>query len=584
MQARTDFTESEQTLDCEEGIQRRLFWIGSLFLLCFVAISFLSSPFEYGSSVDRPILIVTGILILSSGIAFYGLVDAIKISTTNRHASRRLTVLVIGIALSARLVALFTCPILEIDYYRYMWDGKVLAAGISPYDYAPEQILDATPDVEGELRELNSLAARTESNHTILSRIHFARLTTLYPPVSQLVFSAAMSLIPDTASVEAHVLFIKFVLLLFDVGILWLVFSLIRLLNRHPGWLIVYAWNPLVIKEIANSGHLDSIATFFTVFSAFAFIHWCRARTWRRSWLTTSAVALACGVGSKLFPAVVFPILFVAVFRKCKLSACVFALVFMVATAAALYPMFNASAGNHSVQNIDHQEKHTPAATNDHFEKNAEDREGFTAFFSRWRMNDVVFSSLYLNLKDVQRGSKQPPWYVVTSNEFRSRFCRWCKDNHLGSADPAYSATRACTIGLFAIFYLCQLVMIYRAENDNDRDGTQLLSRTGWTIAVFLFLQPTVNPWYLLWMIPFCSFSSNRGWLLVSGMTLVYYSRFWFKSLSGPFEIGGANYSGTGLFDHFVTWGEHLIVLAILLGFTLAVRRFRGAETPGFKS
>ena len=126
MQARTDFTESEQALDYEGGILRRLFWIGLLFLLCFVAISFLSSPFEYGSSVDRPILIVTGILILSSGIAFYGLVDAIKISTTNRHASRRLTVLVIGIALSARLVALFTCPILEIDYYRYMWDGKVL--------------------------------------------------------------------------------------------------------------------------------------------------------------------------------------------------------------------------------------------------------------------------------------------------------------------------------------------------------------------------------------------------------------------------------------------------------------------------
>ena len=574
MQARTDPTECEQALHCQKGILRRLSWTGALFFLSFLAISFLSPAFDYDSSLDRPILIVTGVLLLSSSIAFYGLITAIKIQTSNRDVRRQLTMLIIAVALGARLAALFSYPILEIDYYRYMWDGKVLAAGISPYHYAPEQILDAPVNVDGELRDLTSLAARSDSNHTILSRIHFARLTTLYPPVSQLVFSAAMSLMPETTSVEAHVLFIKFVLLLFDVGILLLVFSLFRSLNRHPGWLITYAWNPLVIKEIANSGHLDSIATFFTVLSAFAFIQWYRARPWRRSWLIASAVALACGVGSKLFPAVVFPLLLVAIFRKCKLSACVFALIFLVATGAALYPMFMSPAANYSVQNNDHQENNTDT-TNNRFDKKAKAREGFTAFFSRWRMNDVVFSSLYLNLKDVQRGTKQPPWYVITSNEFRSNFCRWCKDNHLGSRDPAYSTTRVFTIGAFAIFYLCQLVMIYRSESDNDRYVTQLLSRTGWTIAVFLFLQPTVNPWYLLWMLPFCSFSSNRGWLLVSGMTLVYYSRFWFKSLSGSFEIGNATYSGTGLFDHFITWGEHFAMAAILLGFALAARRFQ---------
>ena len=58
-------------------------------------------------------------------------------------------------------------------------------------------------------------------------------------------------------------------------------------------------------------------------------------------------------------------------------------------------------------------------------------------------------------------------------------------------------------------------------------------------------------------------------------MTLVYYSRFWFKSLSGSVEIGNATYSGTGLFDHFITWGEHFAMAAILLGFALAARRFQ---------
>ena len=556
--------------------------MGALLLLAFLAIYFLSPPFEYDSnSSELPTLMVTVLLLLSSVAAFFALVNAIKISTSNDKLQRQLLMLIVIAALSTRLIALFTCPILELDYYRYIWDGRVTAEGVSPYRYAPQQILNAPLDATGPLRDLNSLATRTESNQTILSRIHFETHTTIYPPVSQFVFAMAMSVVPESSSVKFQITFMKFVLLLFDLGTLWLVFGLLKLLRRHVGWLIVYAWNPLVIKEIANGGHLDSIATWLTVLSVFAFVHWWRSKNQRYSLAIASAVALALGGGAKLFSVVVFPVLFVVMFRKHKLAAGVFSLVFIGVLVASLWPMFFSLASRQAVRRDKVSNVSGPDLTSATGEfaddtlnqDSAENREGLTAFLSSWRMNDVVFSSVYLNLKDVQRGARQPPWSVLSPKEFRSHFCRFCKRHGFGGDDPAYSATRIFTLGLFSIFYLYQLFLIRKVDGQSDQSMVQLLQHIGWILVVFLFLQPTVNPWYLLWAIPFCCFSDNRGWLLVSGVLLVYYSRFWFKSLDGSFEIGGAVYSGEGLFDHFVAWGEHLAMGAIILSFLISQRR-----------
>ena len=566
----------QQSSERDRSLLRRVSWFGALLLLCFLVIYCLSPPFEFDSDLKGSTLIVTGLLLLSSIAAFFALGQAIQIPASNRQLQRQLLLLIVAVALSTRLVALFTCPILELDYYRYIWDGRVAAEGISPYRYAPEQILNAPLDATGPLRDLNSLANRTESNHTILSRIHFEKHTTIYPPVSQLVFTVAMSVVPESASVNAQITFMKFVLLLFDLGTLFLVFCLLKALNRHVGWLIVYAWNPLVIKEIANGGHLDSIATWLTVLSVFAFVHWWRSEKQRASLVMMSAVALGLGVGAKLFSVVVFPVLFVVMFRKHRVAACVFSAVFASVAVAALWPMFSSMPDRQVAQRSNVQDKieakrgltesdHNRDAVNRESLKN---REGLTAFLSSWRMNDVVFSSVYLNLKDVQRGTKQAPWFVFTSKEFRNDFRRWCKERNFGGEDPAYSTTRVLTLGLFSAFFLYQLFLISKVDGDSNHVMVQMLQRIGWILVIFLLLQPTVNPWYLLWALPFCSFSNNRGWLLVSGVLLIYYSRFWFRSLEA-----GAIYTGEGLFDHFVAWGEHLVMVTIILSFLISQRR-----------
>jgi hypothetical protein len=67
----------------------------------------------------------------------------------------------------------------------------------------------------------------------------------------------------------------KLVIVLFDVGVVGLVWMLLRLLGQNEGWFVAYAWSPLVIKEFANSGHLDSIAVFLTVASIVCVVRSC---------------------------------------------------------------------------------------------------------------------------------------------------------------------------------------------------------------------------------------------------------------------------------------------------------------------
>ena len=45
--------------------------------------------------------------------------------------------IIVVCALGCRLIPLFSPPFLSTDIYRYVWDGKVQAAGINPFRYIP---------------------------------------------------------------------------------------------------------------------------------------------------------------------------------------------------------------------------------------------------------------------------------------------------------------------------------------------------------------------------------------------------------------------------------------------------------------
>jgi hypothetical protein len=181
----------------------------------------------------------------------------------------------VAFAVIFRLSILFAPPYLSDDIYRYVWDGRVQAAGINPYRYIP-----AAP----ELAQL-----RDETIYPKINRRDWAH--TIYPPVAQIVFFL-------TTRISESVTWMKATMLGFELVTIWAVAQLLTLLGRPRQLLLLYAWHPLVIWEFAGSGHVDAMAI---AFIALAFL------AWQKKSNLGAGFTLACATLVKLFPLVLVP-------------------------------------------------------------------------------------------------------------------------------------------------------------------------------------------------------------------------------------------------------------------------------------
>jgi alpha-1,6-mannosyltransferase len=199
-----------------------------------------------------------------------------------RHA-RSLPV-ILTLALLFRGSLLWTTPgFLSDDIYRYSWDGLVQQAGVNPYLYPP-----ASP----------ALAFLRDG--VIFPMLNRPWAPTIYPPGAQACFAAMAELSPRDVTA------LKAVMVLADLAAVGLLLRLLGALDRDPALALLYAWNPLVVVEVAISGHLDALMLPFILL---AFLSAFRQRPWlaglalcrRRPWPALLAFAASVGMGNLLY-------------------------------------------------------------------------------------------------------------------------------------------------------------------------------------------------------------------------------------------------------------------------------------------
>ena len=123
-----------------------------------------------------------------------------------RGADQRSALIVIlAGAVAMRLALLFVEPYLSTDIYRYIWDGRVQAAGINPYRYVPNA---------PELAQLRDAAI-----FPLINRANYA--LTIYPPAAQAIFLALTRL-------GESVLAMKLGLLAFEAAAVAALLALLR--------------------------------------------------------------------------------------------------------------------------------------------------------------------------------------------------------------------------------------------------------------------------------------------------------------------------------------------------------------------
>ena len=209
-------------------------------------------------------------------ILIQGVVFLLAVWVVTRGASIGLGfVLVVAALLRATL--LFLPPYHSSDIYRYIWDGWVQGGGVNPYIYIPDDPALA------RLRDADIWPN--------INRADYA--PTIYPPAAQMIFFLI-------TRIPAGVIGMKLGWLLFECVTAWAVVRLLDHLRLPRARLLIYAWSPLVVWEVAGSGHLDAAMAALFMLAVLARL---------RDRQAIAGVALGFAVLVKFFPLVALPAL-----------------------------------------------------------------------------------------------------------------------------------------------------------------------------------------------------------------------------------------------------------------------------------
>ncbi|MGB8706076.1 MAG: glycosyltransferase 87 family protein [Gillisia sp.] len=198
----------------------------------------------------------------------------------------------IGLAIIFRLLFLVAIPNLSQDFYRFIWDGRMIVAGWNPYLYLPKDLIASSAAPMAQATELFHGMGRLNASHF-----------TNYPPVNQLIFAIAALLSKNTLG---SVIVMRMLIILADLGTLYFGRKLLKELNLPQHQVFWFILNPFVIIEFTGNLHFEGVMLFFLIWSIYLLK--------KKKWIS-SAVVMALSISLKLLPLLFLP-LFFNYFRK----------------------------------------------------------------------------------------------------------------------------------------------------------------------------------------------------------------------------------------------------------------------------
>lgn len=190
---------------------------------------------------------------------------------------------VIFIGVFFRLILLFSVPALSDDFYRFIWDGRLLANGINPYTILPADFINSI-DYQNNVE-----------NNLIFSRLNSPNYYTVYPPLNQLIFATSATL--SKGNLFGNVIALRIFILLAEISLL---FMLIK--NKYSDKFNLYSFNPLIIIELTGNLHFEGVVMCFLVLALFMGVK-------DRKSLVFSSFLFACAVCVKMLPLIFIPLI-----------------------------------------------------------------------------------------------------------------------------------------------------------------------------------------------------------------------------------------------------------------------------------
>ncbi len=212
----------------------------------------------------------------------------------------------IALGVVARLTLFFDLPTLSDDVFRFLWDGKLIAHGVNPFLYKPDELSHIDP----ALFEL------------LNSQTHY----TVYPPLNQALFWLASLIGNQDYLLGTNVL--RLFLLLADVGSVFLLLKLAKVYGQSTNIAGLYFINPLVVLEFVGNIHFEGLVIFFLLLTIYSL---------SKNRMVSGGVALGMAAATKLIPLIFLP--FLGLKYRWK-SGLILSLVAGIALSATLFPLF----------------------------------------------------------------------------------------------------------------------------------------------------------------------------------------------------------------------------------------------------
>jgi hypothetical protein len=362
----------------------------------------------------------------------------------------------LGVALLLRGLLLPLPPTLSNDILRYLWDGRVVASGHNPYLLAPEA--EALHDLRDETWEA----------------MHHHDVPTVYPPLAMALFTVAAS-VPGSSPVGVMVL--KGLLSLADLLTCGLLVLLARRRRVPLHRVVWYAWNPLVVLEVAGMGHVDALGVAAVVAAVFYLHRPQEAARGAPRAVAASAAAACAGVLAKLAPLALIPLWSRASGRPLRYLGWVAAIL----TVTGL-PVLWACGG-------------IPP--------------GLIRYGVSWEFNGFLFEPLW-RLSEALGGQGAVEAVLNALKEATGHHPGW---NRLYPYNyPQLHAKFLLAAGMGAAV----LLSLRRPPGDG-------LTATGRLLGFLLLCSATIYPWYLLWVLPFAALGRWKSWLALSALLPLAY-------------------------------------------------------------
>ena len=341
------------------------------------------------------------------------------------------------IAFLFRAVFILAIPNLSQDFYRFIWDGRMILGGFNPYLYTPESLITSSEITIAQALTLYDGMGQLNASHF-----------TNYPPIKQLCFTIAALF--SGHSILGSAVVLRLIIISADFGTFFYGKKLLKALKLPEHHIFWYVLNPFIIIELTGNLHFEGVMIFFLVWSLYL-LH-------RGKW-QWAAVVFALSISVKLVPLLFLPLLF-NYFKK---------------------PAFGSRAIKQSHLRNEIASSFTPS--NDYFK--------LVGFYAIVGIATLLLFAPFFSTEFVSNYSTTVAlWF----NNFEFNASVYYLAREVGYWFTGYNEIAVIGKILPLVVFLFVMVLAFSRRHMSTK---KLITNMLFAFACYLFLSTTVHPWYV---------------------------------------------------------------------------------------